>query len=133
MEFRRLVGADDEERLLPASDRVDGERMRVEPYVEGWKCGLGQLQPRLWVGEHAPVAGALLDPDLELVDRKLTPGCLCERDMTVVRRVERAAEDPFHPSSTSSPSISTSSPCFAPAALSASVSSSSLGGRPDTR
>ena len=133
MEVGRLVGADDEESLLAASDRLGRERMGVEPDLQVGESRLRHLQPRLGIGDDPAVPRVLLHPDLELVDRQLVACRLRERDVSQVRRVERAAEDPLHPSSTSSPSISTSSPVFAPAALSASASSLSPGGRPATR
>ena len=82
-------------------------------------------RPSLWPGRRGDEHDAR--------DRGRAPPspCRSERDVAVVRRVERAAEEPDHGtnSNVSSPT-STSSPARAPAARSARSSSSSLGGVP---
>ena len=71
--------------------------------------------------------------DVQLVDAEALDGRPRERDVTDVRRVEAAAEDPgYCHSSTSSP-ISTSWPLRAPAAFSTASSSSPCGASPTIR
>ena len=66
--------------------------MRVEPDLRPGKAACAIFKRVSGVGDDAAVPGVLLHPDLELVDQLLA--CrLRERDVTQVRRVERAAED----------------------------------------
>ncbi len=131
-----LVGADQEVRAVPLgmrSERVDRARVLVEHdlVVRERRARHGEafvrrrcnvLVTRRCRDEH--------DEPVDTEDLLRPPG---ELDVPAVRRVERAAVQRGHASSNSSSPISTLTPRFAPAALSARSSSSSDGGVPSTR
>src|SRR5439155_7164649 len=109
-----LVCADDEHRVaeVPAPDGVDRERVLVEHDLrrkprEGL---LREPEARLGVGHDRSVRRPGRDQNHQAVDRQPLQRGAGERDMTVVRRIERAAEDPGHWNSSASPATSTSSP-----------------------
>src|SRR5205814_9112050 len=98
------------------------------------KGGTRKLQPRLRIEHDVFVAGTRGDEYDELVEPELFLRRASECDVTVMRRIESAAEQARHWSSSSSSATSTSSPLRAPAALSAaSSSSSSVGAWPMIR
>src|SRR5947208_7999458 len=107
--------------------------MRVEVDLSVRERGPRELQADLRLGDDLSVPRAFCDEHHEPRDWKPQAGRSRKLDVTVVRRVERAAEEADHANSTSSSPISTSSPGFAPAARNASASSPSAGGRPATR
>src|SRR6266545_4677073 len=146
-EVREPVGTDEEDRIPPALTRpADGvvrvRRLRaveVDPRDLGprqlGEGGLDEPQARLRIRERlyglerGPPARSDHEPlEPEVVERRTG-----ESEVPVVRRVERAAEEPGHASSNTSSPISTSAPVFAPAARNASSSSSPSGAVPVIR
>jgi hypothetical protein len=62
-------------------------------------------EPRLRIGDDLPVSRRRSDEDDQAIDRQLLACRVRQRDVTGLRRVERAAEDPgYWNSSTSSSS-----------------------------
>ena len=102
--------------------------MRIEHDLVVGKRGLRELQPRVGVELDLLVAGPHGDEHHEPIEPEVLAGRADEGDVSVVRRVERAAEEAGHWTSRISPATSTSSPLRAPAALSAAASSSSSTG-----
>src|SRR3954471_18182521 len=129
-EICELVCADEEERIVPASflQQVDGALVGIELDLVVGECGLREFQTRLGAELDFLVPWTHGDEDRELVEIEVPPGCFGECDVSVVRRVEGAAEQSRHWTSRTSPSTSTSSPFRAPAAFSAAASSSSSSG-----
>ena len=91
-----------------------------------------ELEARARGRDGALVAGIRDDQDEEPFEAELCERGTGEGDVTVVRRVERSAEDPYCHSSVS-PSTSTSAPRLMPVRRRASSSSSVEGGWPTTR
>ena len=129
-ELCELVCADEEERIVPASfhQQVDGALVGIELDLVIGERGPRELQARLGAELDLLVPRIHRDQNRELVEIEVPPGCVGERDVPVVRRVEGAAEQSGHWTSRTSPSTSTSSPLRAPAAFSAAASSSSSSG-----
>ena len=113
--------------------RIDGERVRVELDLRIGKGGFREPKTGSASATTLRCPGCSATRTTSRSSGTAFSAGLGQLDMTVVRRVERAAEEADHASSTTSSPIATSSPSFAPAALSASASSSSPGGRPTTR
>src|SRR5437879_188746 len=83
--------------------------------------GARKSEPRPGVELHPLVAGLRGDEHDELLQPKVAYGGVREREVPVVRRVERTAEQARgHANSTISSPRSTSSPALAPAAFNAS-------------
>ena len=92
----------------------------------------GELEPRLGRCDRVLVARLGDDEDEEALEPQLRDGRATQREMTVVRRIEDAAEDRYCHSSSSSPT-STWVPRLIPRPRSAASSSSGDGGVPTTR
>ena len=107
--------------MMVEHDFADGERELREP------------EPRLGRQVDILVARVGDDDDHDPLEAELSLGGVRERDMPVVRRVERPAKEADHSHTSVSSPISTSVPVRAPAALSAASSSSGGGGVPVTR
>src|SRR5436190_695818 len=125
-----LVRADEEQRVAPApgAQGVDGPRVLVELDIVVRERGACELEPRRRVENDLLVPRPSRDEHDELVESELPLRGRRERDVTVVRRVERTAEQPdqgaaTHCHSRMSPATSTSSPARIPAARSAASSS----------
>jgi hypothetical protein len=134
-EIAELVGADEEERIgpVPVAQRVDRARVVVESdFVVRERCA-SELEARGGVELDALVPRIGDDEDDEPDEGEPPLGLARERDVAVVRRIERPAEEPGQRNSRTSSPISTSSPRRTPAARSASSSSAPAGGRPTTR
>src|SRR5918999_814693 len=145
-ELRELVGADEEDELAVALARPAGRLDRVRrlasfelppgeldalPAREG---GLGKAVPHLGGRADLLVRRAPRGDDDHALEREVVESAVDERDVAVVRRIERAAEESGHSSTCTSSPTSISCPRRAPAARSASTSSlSSAGGVPTTR
>src|SRR5205814_1431772 len=112
LEQRPLIGAHDEGRVseMTVAHGVDGECVRVELDLRVGKRGLRELQTGFCIGDDASMPGLLGDQDDQPVQRYGLERRLGEFDVTVVRRVERTAEETDHESSTTSSPIATSSP-----------------------
>src|SRR5919197_1964288 len=135
-EVRELVRADQEHRIVEAAvpEHVDGAPVLVELDAPVGEGRAREAEPVLGVELDLLVARALRDEDDEIVEAELLSGGAGERDVAVVRRGERPAEEAHrHAYSTMSSPRSISSPRFAPTALSAASSSSSAGSSPTTR
>src|SRR5437588_246635 len=134
-EVAELVGADQEHGVAEAAvaEHVDGALVLVELDATVREGGAREAKPVRGVELDPLVARALGDEDDEVVEGELLLGGARQRDVAVVRRVERPAEETDHAYSTISSPRSISSPRFAPAALSAASSSSSPGSSPTTR
>ena len=91
-----------------------------------------QLEPVLGGSDGLLVSGCDDHRHVQAVELQALHRRPGERDVAVVRRVERAAKDAYCHSSVSSP-ISTSWPLRAPAALSTASSSSPSGASPMMR
>src|SRR5205807_1993713 len=127
-EVAELVGSDQESGVLPLAfaKRVDGSLVLVELDAEFWERGARKSEPRPGVELDALVAGLRGDEHDELLQPEVAHGGVREREVPVVRRVERPPEQARgHANSTISSPRSTSSPALAPAAFNASPSSSS--------
>src|SRR6185312_9974241 len=125
-EVHELVGADQEQRLAPVArpEHVHRALVRIGfDFVVG-EAGLRKLQPRPGVELYLLVAGPFGNEHDQVVEAEMLLSCTRQREVTVVRRVERTAEQARHWTSRISPSTSTSSPLRAPAASSAAASSS---------
>ncbi len=97
---------------------------------------LSQPQPHVRGGIDVLVARVGDDTDEEALELEVLDSLAGEREVPVVRWIERAAEDPdrtAHSQTRTSSPISTSEPGLTPAARSASSSSSPSGARPTTR
>src|SRR5437588_5576962 len=135
-EVAELVGSDQESGVLPLAfaKRVDGSLVLVELDAEFRERGARKSEPRPGVELDALVAGLRGDEHDELLQPEVAHGGEREREVPVVRRVERPPEQARgHANSTISSPRSTSSPALAPAAFNASPSSSSSGSSPTTR
>src|ERR671922_826964 len=136
-EVAELVGAEQEERVVPATlaEHVDGALVLVELDPMLREGGPRKAEPRFRVEVDPLVPRPRRDQHDELVEAELLLRGPRKCDVAVVRRVEGPAEEPGgHASSTTSSSPrSISSPRFAPACFSASSSSSSSGSSPTTR
>src|SRR5438105_972632 len=128
-EVAELVGTDQEQRFVPATggEHVDRPLVGVALDLALREGGPRELQADVAVELHVLMSGPHGDDDDHLFAE--TPcGCVRERDVAVMGRIERSAEERRHWTSSTSPSTSTSSPLRAPAALSAAASSSSSAG-----
>ena len=135
-EVEELVGADEEHRVAPRAltEHVDRTRVVVEHDLVRREGEPRELEPRLGRGVDVLVARVGDDDDHDPLEAELPLRRVRQRDVAVVRRVERAAEEADHSLSTSvSSPTSTSVPFRAPAARSAASSSSAGGGSPVTR
>src|SRR5919109_437588 len=136
-EVAELVGAEQEERVVPATlaEHVDGALVLVELDPMLREGGPRKAEPRFRVEVDPLVPRPRRDQHDELVEAELLLRGPRKCDVAVVRRVEGPAEEPGgHASSTTSSSPrSISSPRFAPSCFSASSSSSSSGSSPTTR
>src|SRR5438128_6787479 len=135
-EVAELVGADQEHRVVEAavSQHVDGALVLVELNSKARKGSACEPKPRRRVELDLLVARSRRDEDDEVVEAEPLLRGARQRDVAVVRRVERPAQQAdCHASSTVLSPRSTSSPVLAPAALSAASSSSSSGSSPTTR
>ena len=133
-EVQQLVGADQEDRVVePAGfERVDRACVRLR--LDDRFGNVGEREPRQRQARGSRrdgllVAGIDHDRDEQPLELEASDRLPAERHVAVVRRVERAAQDPYCHSSTSSP-ISTSTPLRTPAVRSAASSSSPSGGCP---
>jgi hypothetical protein len=138
-EVAELVRADQEERIGPVAvpQQVDRPRVPVEADVLVRERGARELEPGFRIDVDALVPGSGSDQDDEVRQLEMRLRRLRERDVTEMRRVERASVEgggvqPYSQSRVSPPT-STSSPFRAPAAFSAASSSSESGGLPETR
>ena len=114
-------------------ERVDGVLVQLRlDGAEPCEREPRQLEPVLGGSHGLLVPGCDDHGHVEAVEAQALHRRAGERDVAVVRRVERAAEDAYCHSSVSSP-ISTSCPLRAPAALSTASSSSPCGASPMMR
>ena len=125
-----LVGADQEQGIVPVAraQGVDGPLVLVDLDLIVGECGSRQASAGLGVELDVLVTRFRSDEDRERVERESLLRSLCERNVSVVRRVERAAEQADHSTTSSSPPTSTVSPLRAPAAFNAASSSASSAG-----
>src|SRR5205085_12681001 len=117
-EVAELVGAEQEHRVVEAAvaEHVDSALVLVQLHSPAGEGRPREAKPRRRVELDPLVAGPLGDEDDEVVEAELLLGGPRERDVAVVRRVERPAEEADHAYSTISSPRSISSPRFAPAA-----------------
>src|SRR5713101_7539958 len=129
-EVRELIGPDEKQRFEPPprAEHVHRALVRIRLDAVVGKGSSRKLQPRLGVEPDLLVSGTLGHEHREVVEIEVLPGRTRERQVSVVRRIERAAEQACHWTSRNSPPTSTSSPLRAPAASSAAASSSSSAG-----
>src|SRR3989442_6673994 len=129
-ELGERVRADDEDRVAPAAglEHLDRSFVRVELDVVVGKRSLGKAESRVGVELNLLVPGTHCDENREVVEIEALFRSVGEREMPVVRRIERAAAPACHWISKTPPSTSISSPLRAPAASSAAASSSSSAG-----
>lgn len=138
VEHGPLVGADDEDRILEllVSQKVNGVGMVVQAHLGVRQVREGQprqLEPSLGIEHRRLVSGARSHEDEQAIGAELAQRSFRQRNMSQVRRIERAAEDRRRQSVTVSSPISTSAPGLAPTARSASSSASRSGGFPTIR
>ena len=98
-EVGKLVGADEEDRVRPlrvCAQRVDRARVLVEDDVVAGERGARELQPRRRRRLDALVPGIRADEDEHALEPELLLRRAQQRDVPVVRRIERAAEDRGH-------------------------------------
>src|SRR6266536_3190170 len=128
-EVAELVRTDEEDRVVPAPrlQHVDRPLVRISLDLLRRKSRLCETKTRLAVQLHFLVTRTHRDEHDDLVTEPLFGG-VYQREMSVMGRIERAAEQGRHWTSSTSPPTSTSSPVRAPAALSAAVSSFSSDG-----
>src|SRR6266508_4053764 len=127
-EVAELVRADQEQRIAPAPglEHVDRALVWIELDFTVREGGLREPQACVAVELDLLVSRTDGDEDDDFLEVEPLFGGLRQGEVSVVRRVERAAEEACHwTSSMSPPSTSTSSPVRAPAAFSAAASSSS--------
>ncbi len=116
-------------------ERVDRSGMAIElddRFGHACERQAGELEPRLGRGDRVLVSWIGDHEDEEAVETQLRNGRATQREMTVVRWVEHAAEDRYCHSSSSSPT-STWVPRLIPRPRRAASSSSAGGGVPTTR
>src|SRR5919201_4706943 len=97
-EVRELVGADQNERIVPPAraQHVDRALIGIELDLVLGKRGARESQARVGVDRNVLVNRTRRDEDDELLERKLLVRGARELDVTLVRRIEGAAEQPCH-------------------------------------
>ena len=134
-EVQVLVGADQEDRVVPAPcpQHVDGTGMVVDLDRAVGERRPREREPRLDRAVDVLVPRVGDDDHDHVVQPEPALRSVGERHVPDVRRVERPAEQAGHSITSVASPTSTSLPLRAPAARSAASSSSGGGGEPSTR